>query len=397
MVKYTKISELAVKKLGATAMKKVTKPTTHDVFDSIWFDYHYPEGLDRRGDTEKWIPSKDIQNKEFVAYMEAVEHFVDSVAKSAELPFVFDKNFIRTTINKPNNLGELFYKLLDDYNKNVLDKGRFKSCPEFLNTFRITDNRKPYKYEVSENMGILSDVASDLNLNRANFTRDPMSKMTDDGLLEGELINSFINYLGKATRRKSFKTKVEERKKESSQNFNKTKRYIERLHANHPDLDGVRMVICYQKQYADSIKLQESDDHLMAFLKALKTDSDSTLDSPVGWWWKREYMSELGYFYYLIVFFQTRRDETEIDDIYNRHWSSITKERGKYFVPDVPDRDYERCPIILLRRRYIHNPESFLSSIQRMLMRDIFLRLEGHQKLDYCGMGELPKLAENDI
>ena len=159
----------------------------------ILFDYHYPEGLD--DDDTRWILSKDIQNEQFVAYMEAVEHFVDSVAKSAELPFIFDKNYTRTALNKPNNLGELFYKLLDHYNNNVVNRGRFKSYPEFLNTFRIPDDCKPCNYEVSENMKILSDVASDLNLNRANFTRDPMSKITDDGLLEGELINSFVAYL----------------------------------------------------------------------------------------------------------------------------------------------------------------------------------------------------------
>lgn len=380
-------------------MNKITKPTTRDVFQSIWFDYNYPEGLDDSGNT-RWILSKDIQNEQFVAYMEDVEYFVDSVAKSAELPFIFDKNFAGTTLNKSNKLGELFYKLLDDYNKNVLDISRFKSDSEFLNTFRIPSGCKPCKYEVSENMEILSNVASDLNLNRATFTGDPRSKMTDngrftvDGLLEGELINSFIAYLGKTIRRKSFKTKLEERKKESSQNFNKTKRYIERLHTNHPSLHGVRMVICDHNQGDEDSTLQESDAHLMAFLEALKTDP--TLGFPVGWWWKREYMSELGYFYYLIVFFEKQYDKTEINDTYNYHWSSITKGQGKYFVPVVLHRDYERCAIRLARRRYIDNPESFLSSIQRMLMRDIFLRLEGHQKLDYCGMGELPKLAEND-
>jgi len=160
----------------------------------------------------------------------------------------------------------------------------------------------------------------------------------------------------------------------------------------------MRMVICdHNQDVKDSITPQESKDHFMVFLEALKTDP--TLGSPVGWWWKREYMSELGYFYYLIVFFETGCDKTEINNTYSRHWSSITKEQGKYFVPEVPHRDYERSAsftIISSGQRYINNQESFLSSIQRMLMRDIFLRLEGHQKLYYCGMGELPKLAEND-
>lgn len=371
-----------------TIMTTLTKPTTRDALESIWLDYHYPivNGT-------QWILSQDIQNEQPIAYMDAVEQFVESVAKSEELPFIFDKNFEGITLKKPNNLGELFYNLLKQHNKNVVNPSEFKTINVLSNTFRIRYSYQVrHKYEISENMEILYDVASNLNLNIANFTGNPMLKITNDGLLEGELINSFVTRLREATKRKSFKTKVDERKKESSQSFNKTKRYIERLHANSLYLNGVRMVICYQNQYANSISLAESNVHLMKFLDAFETDS--TLGSPVGYWWKREYMSETSYRYYLIVFFNTTYDQTQMHNAYNSYWSSITGGQGLYFIPGVPDRDHQRCNAMpLLQGGYMDGLHSISSSIQRMFMRDIFLRLERNRKFDYFGMDKLPKLA----
>ena len=379
------INRLGTKKM----MANLTKPTTRDALDSIWWDYRYPGDL-------QWVHSQDIQNEQPIAYWEAVEQFVESIAKSTEPAFVFNKNFAGTTLKKSHRLGKLFYDLLGLHNKNIVNSSEFKPYnPEFSNTFRIRYNYSVRnKYEVSENMKIFYTVASDLNLHLAHFTGNPMSKISNDGLvLEGELINSFVTRLREATKRKSFKTKVEDRKKESSQNFIKTKRYVERLHANNPlCFYGVRMLMCYYNQYADSISLTKSNAHLMKFLDALETDS--TLGSLVGYWWKREYMTETGYRYYLIVFFNIDYDQTLIHNISNNYWSSITENQGWYFIPIVPDRDYQRCnAIVPLQGGHIDNLNSLLSSIQRMFMRDLFLRLEYNQRFDHFGMGQLPKLT----
>ena len=371
----------------------LTKPTTHDALESIWWDYHYP--IINVHDNIEWELSQDFQNEESLAYLEAVEHFVDSIAKSSDLPFIFDKNFAGTTVKKPNDLGELFYRLLGQQNKQIANPKEFKPYSEHPNTFKIRYGYSVrHKYKVSENMESLYFLAGELQLNCANFTGDPLSKITNDGLLEGELINSLVTRLQETTKRKSFKTKVEERKKESSQSFNKTKRYVERLHANNPFCCyGVRMVLCYQNQYEDSISLAESNAHLMKFLDALETDS--TLGSPVGYWWKREYMTETSYRYYLIVFFNTNYDLTEIHNAYSSHWTSITGYLGWYFIPIVPDKDYQRCNAIPFPQGgYSDSLNSLLSSTQRMFMRDIFLRLESNKKFDYFGMGKLPKLAD---
>jgi len=362
--------------------KLMKKPTTHDAFESIWLDYHYPI-TNTISNTTNWIPSQDIQNQQSLISMELEEQFVESVTKSDELPFVFEKTLEGTILKKENRLGALFYYLLRLQNESATFKIHNCERRQYLN-----------RYEVSENSKILYSVASDLNLHRANFTGNPMSRMGTEGLLEGELISSVFTRLREATKRKSFKMKVNERKKESTQSFTKTKRYIDRLYANSPRLFGVPMVICYQGEYANQITLEESNNHLMKFLEAFETDL--TLGSP-GWWWKREYMTEISYRYYLIFFFDGQKipyNPKLIQDVCGRHWRSVTRDRGAYFIPPVPEMDHQHCGTGLSQQGYGDSLELILSGMQRMLMRDIFLRLQRSKKIDHFGMGELPRLVD---
>ena len=104
----------------------------------------------------------------------------------------------------------------------------------------------------------------------------------------------------------------------------------------------------------------------------------------------------MSYRYYLIIFFDGQKppyDRIGIEDVYGRHWRFVTQDRGAYFIPFALNRDYQRCGIELPQQGYPEGKEMFLSSIQRMLIRENFLRLERSQKFDHLGMGEMPKLA----
>jgi len=360
------------------------KPTAQDVFESIFCDYQYPS-INTSGNIN-WILSQDIGNSEYLSCMELEELFVDRVAKSTDLPFVFDKTLDGTVLKKVNPLGSLFYDLLRRYNGIAVNPDKTNPClifpvPAKFITFNFY---KHCKYEVSENLKILRAIATDL-LNIVNFTGNPMQNLTPDyRLLEGELINSFVIRLRDAAKQKSFKKKLAERKKESTQNVTKTKRYIARLHENSLGLYGVPMVICYESQYANSITIKESDAHLMKFLESFETYSGN--DSPVGWWWKREYIKELGYRYYLILFFdgqKTPNNPTEIQSFFGEHWRSVTGNRGAYFIPPVGSEQTLFMPGNSLG--------SLLLNIQSRLMRDIFLRLKLDLQFAHFGMGKLPK------
>lgn len=358
------------------------KPTTHDALESIFCDWHYPSVTSPTG----WRLSQDIQDECNLLFMEQAEQFVESVARSAKLPFTFDKSLAGTTLKSRNRLGELFYSLLRPQNDSPYNPGEFKP---FL--FSATLKTHHAKYEVSENLKTLSDVASALNLNRASFTGNPMSIIGADGLREGELINSVVSGLWKAMQRTSFITKAAKRKKQFTQNFTTAKKYMARLYASSPSLYGMRMVTCYPN--TAPVTLEESAKHLMKFLEAFALDA--SLGSPVGWWWKREYITELNYCYYLIVFFDDHRTPVNLmrlHEAYDLCWRSITQERGASFVPLVPKRDYQRRVSEWQQHVYCDSSASFISSIQRMLMRDIFLRLEPSQMSVHVGMGKLPKV-----
>jgi|GEM_PF-1863658 len=368
-------------------MIKLEKPTTHDLIETILDQHSYPDP-DATGHAPNWRLSSDIEDERSIQCMELEELFVDCVAKSKELPFVFEKTLNGTTLKKENRLGKLFYELLSFHDETANPDGRNRHSRS-PTTFKTSKGWEYKNYEVSENLQILHSVAAALDLGRANFNYNPMSEMGDPGLLEGELINSFVTRLREATKQKSVITKLAERKKSASQCFTKTKRYLDRLFANCPDLFGVHMVLCYENIDVDHpLSLKESHGHLIKFLEILETGSDK--ESLVGWWWKREYMTELGYHHHLILFFDgnaMRYDPNAIRRFYEEEWGSVTRNKGYSFKPLEPDNGQRS-------RETTHRLMPLVSMMQRMVLRDIFLKLKKHQKLDHLGMGKLPKSVE---
>ena len=372
------------------------KLTTTDLFDGIWFDYFYLT-TNTTGQIY-WIASQDIQYQPYlITCLELAEKLVESVAKSAELPFIFDKSLEGTRLIKKNRLGELLYELIAKQNVRPESPNSVEIPFRFSVPFKIENfDRAQYRYEVSENLKILHTVASDLKFNCLNFTGNPISEIIP-GLLEGELINSLVIRLREATKRKSFKTNATVRKKDSTQSFTKTKRYIERLFDNNPYSYSIRMFMYYQNDHANSITLEESDKHLMQFLKLLEDVLEQ--GNILGWWWKREYMTELGYRYHLIIFLDQKiipYNPNLIRD-FGYKWDSITGQRGAYYIPFVPEWDYQQCEYGFYQQEARDNVPSLLLSINRMLMRDVYMRLHLNQRFNHFGMGPLPKLANNGL
>jgi hypothetical protein len=367
-------------------MKEIEKPSPNDVFAPLSNEYQYPIANLMTNATD-WILSQDFKGGQSLVCMKQWEEFVDHVAKSTELPFVFDKTLQGTILKKKNRLGRLFYDLLmpqygsafipDGFNRNLMPPASYK-----------IGTGTQHRYEVSENLKSLYSVASTLNFNQISFTFNPMSVMSNDGVREGELINSFVIRLREAINRKGFKSNKAARKKEFTHHFAKSQRYLDRLYENSPSLFSVRIAIGYGKQYA-AMPLERANADLMKFFEPFEKNLWKI--SPVGWWWKREYMTEVGYRHYLILFFDGQ--SCPLPSIFldlQRHWLEVTHEQGLTFTPIVPDRDYQRCG--LLPQAGFDNRDLLLSSIQRMLMRDIYLRLERSPKCDHVGMGKLPTL-----
>lgn len=371
------------------------KLTKRDAFESIWFDSQYPS-LNTIDHTTNWIISQDVQAEQSLMCLELEEQFVECVEKSEKMPFKFDKSMAGTTLNdkKPSNPGRLFYALLSMQHGNTINSTSISPA-----IFRIRNyDGNQNKYEESEYSKILHKVASKLNLNHAYFSYNPMTRIGAHGLLEGELVNSLFTHLQVAIKRPGFQTKMDARKKESNQNFTNTKRYFARLRKNSPCLYGVRMTLCYWGNETKQISLKESDDHLKAFSETFNTPTSQ--NSPVGWWCKREYTTEAGYRYNLIIFFDGQKmsyNPMLSHDTYGPHWHSVTKGRGAYFIPPVPEKDCMSLKAGLLHQGIDDNVESLLLTMQCMLMRDNILRLKRSAGYSHIGMGKMPKLANVTI
>jgi len=322
--------------------------------------------------------------------LELEEQFVECVATSKKPPFKFSKSMTGSTLidKKLSPLGKLYYDLLSIQYGNSINSAPI--CPAIFRT-RNCNNQE--KYEESECSKILHAVAGKLNLNQAYFSYDPMSRIGIQGIHEGELIDNLATHLQVAIKRPSFQSKLNARKDESSKNFTDTKRYIARLLKNNPYLYGVRMTLCYSGNETKQISLKKSDDHLKTFLKIFKTPTSP--DSPVGWWCKREYTTETGYCYNLIIFFD--RQKTPYNpmvrhDIYSPHWHSATEGQGAYFIPPVPEKDYMGLKTGLLHQGNDDSIESLLLTMKCMLMRDNILRLKRSADYPHIAMGTMPKL-----
>jgi len=337
--------------------------TTHDVFDSIMLHYCYPTNM----------LSQDAIHRDYIMFLELIEQFFDSATKPSALqPFIFDRSLEGITLKKENPLGKLFYKLLV-INNNFIDKN--------INLFIFYKN-----YELSEKANILLELASHLKFNEIIFTNNPITQSNNEGLREGDLINTFVSRLREASEKKYFKTKVAQRKKNSTQYFKKTKSFIDSFNTEQVDIYGIHVVLCYQTEPAKNMTLDRSADHINKFIKELSTDL--TPNSPIGWWWKREYVTEISYCYHLIIFFNVKKITSNLEtlqDYYCNYWNIATANQGIYFRPLIKNIDPQNQPQI-----YFNGLDWLLLQMKNMLMRDIFMRLKSTKNITHFDMGKLP-------
>ena len=345
------------------------KPSIREVIDSVLWTFGYPS-KDQYGQESYWL-SQDFNHQESMAYMEAAEQFVECILKAKELPYFIERTIQGKSVKKINNLGDLFYQVLRFQNKSIVTEKIFRPNSWFPYSFTVRYAHDSFnRYEVSEYLKVLYYFASELNLNAINFTFNPAT-IISDGLLEAELINSLIHRISEALKRDSFKVKNAVRKKESSQGFIKTKRYIERLYKYYPHLYSLRLILYYKNE----VRLSVSQDALMMFLNSLNRDLSGY--PVVGWWWKQEYMTELNNFYYLILFFEKPvSDHAFVNDCIEQ-WHRITSNQGFCFI----------ALRSLLSSKLSLHLDACLYDIRLLLMRDYFLKLPC-QQLERFGIGE---------
>jgi hypothetical protein len=295
------------------------------------------------------------------------DDLVEKARKSNKPPYLFEKTLTGVSFKASSPWGKQFYDLM------TTPKGTI-----------------PQPFDVSENSTLLYEIAKKLNLPEA-FSGNPLSVITIDGLLEGELINTLFNRLHEAANRKGFKQGVDERKRQVAQLVSASKRYVTRVVESTPNLFVFRLEIGYQPGLGGSVDLKLADRHLQKFLEQLQAKIDP--DTPLRFWYKRWFVSEAGYRTHLILFFDLSKiccDDRFFQTLAS-HWREVTEDKGVLFSHQSHQESHKRWGAGFLYSVSDLNCQSLLKSLKLMLEVDRLLYLVPHPEIKHVGMGLLPK------
>jgi hypothetical protein len=339
-----------------------------EIIKSLSDGFRYPH-ISNTGYIQ-WYCSRSLTEGSLAALVRECE-FVEASSKSDGLAISAEKTLDGTEIKKVSHLVNQFYDL-----------------------YRYPKVVVPPRYRASEYSTALAQTAKSLNLQQARLTGDLMAVIGTDRMCEWEFITTICSRISMASNRPSFKIKVQERRKAVAGEYQRLSRYVNRLGQVCPDLVAHRFEIGYQSIHSEGINLQESAEHIEAFLHALKFDP--SLGLPVGHWFVREYIVEVGYRYHLVLFFSPKGRHID-DAVFFRlgsRWNDTTKGCGSFFHHAYRPEESRSWGVGGLMDFMGGNQKLLLRSLKLMLERDRYLWLEPSADFDHYGMGELPRLAK---
>lgn len=346
-------------------------PNLYEIFKAMHEDFHYC-----LQDQTSAYPTKELADSDGIEALELGERLFDAITSTAELPFIVEKNLDRCIIRKESRL---------------ISNGFYK----YWQRSRIPNLAG---YQFSEGIQVLLRVSEELRLSQVNFSGDPLSLLNRDGLLEGELINSFVLRVRDVIRTKQMIRQIEERKSQVKSDMRVSKLYAERIVANTPHVLIQRFDLHYHPQASQTISLHESNQHLDRFIEALKTQPE--LGFPVGWWWKREHLTEIGFVYSMVVFYDTSNhilDPLTVTTLLEIGWQNVTNNQGACTAHNYSSNSHKRLGNGFVSPTNPYPVQDLLFSIRLLILRDNYLRLSPNTKHSHIGMGPLPVLVKNHL
>ena len=298
------------------------------------------------------------------------ELFVKSILKTKSSAFVIERSLAGPRVKKTHELAHLFQ------------------------AFAASPGNQPIPCKnFSDSDSLLSAVLTELNFRAYRLTGHPLSVIRSDGLLEGEWINDFIARVRQRAQAKAFQERTQPLKKQVTNNIRVTKTHLARLAERTPGLYAVRKTLRYAPmRIGGSPPLEDTERHRQRFAHGLFTELPQL--ALLDWWWKRDYMTELGYYYH-VVFLIDRQKTRFFDEpflVLDERWQQATDGWGAV-------ETHLSCP---------ENPKSWgtqwigdgnepnravlLSSLIGLLRSDLYLRLP-ETTSPHFGMERGPKAA----
>jgi hypothetical protein len=248
----------------------------------------------------------------------------------------------------------------------------------------------PDGFSVSENVRLFRDTETTLGHANVRFTGIPSNIISQNGTCEGEMVNGFAQRLKEAAKHKRF-TEATKASSALTSNWNSGfLRYLQRQIQNVPLLNCIRLELQTQPKKSNPNAAREAESQIQAFSTALTGDLAAALP---GYWWKREYRSEIGFSHHVILFWNghVKPDQNGLIQELQQRWHAATEGTGQLFVLAYEPQNYRTWGIGSLA----HSSEALKRSVRLMLAREQYLRLSTADQFAPVGMGKLPAASKS--
>lgn len=327
-----------------------------DVVQRIIEDYTIPVNNQHGG--INFLLSRDIGAIEGIVTQVQIHNLVQQIAKSEQPAVKFETTIHGKTCLAITAIGNELYRIL-------LSQHRFI---------------RPPRQVLSDEINLWDEITCRILGSNAHFLGDPMYPINGQGEIEGELLNSLVIRLREATRRKAYKSKRDQHRKDVQRIFTATTKLVTRLLELHPALFGVRFDLMYRQECSEDIILMESAEHIQGLIEALK--GSLWFENSGGYFWTRKFLSETGYRITLFLLFDA--NTTPINMNGRRYalqkWLEITKGTGL-------DCD---MPLINTPINSLYHPSELLRYIEVSKNTARYLRLNPVAQYSDFGISDLP-------
>ena len=294
---------------------------------------------------------------------------IDAIDKNSTMPFQFNKTMNQIDLIKYSDIAAKSYA--------VLQARKYKiELPQ---------------YERGIDTQAIDLIQKYLLIDPFRLTGQPLAFVNAGGLMEGELLNSFVSRLREFVKSKNFRINKNAQAKLINQSTTKVIRLIDRLQANCAGMYAILLTFTISESTNTMVDLKPSKKLLENLVGQLSEVYQAGL---LGWFCKREYASNTGYRLNFVLFFNPQYVVYD-DTTYQRIcciWESITAGSGRCFnYPNfLVDQYSSKQP---LNPKYGQHINLIAFIAKSMFKRDGLLSLKSQGQLPNFWLSDMPPAA----
>lgn len=335
-------------------------PTPYDVFNTITAEAYYVRSY---GHAFRWLQSQD-KPAELIQRVVSTHLLVKEIQTSTSPPLEIVREAGRIRIKKALHLADDLYKVMHNH-----------ALPA------------PTKYQLSPHAVQLDTVVRSLGLNVIHLSGNPLALVSNDGLLEGEIINSLALRIKEGVESSQFHKFTSARMERFNKTMSTSLRYLKRCVEQHPHLYVTRWE--FSSGTPDQPAMAASQ-QILAFFTALADDLKEVL---AGHWFKREYRTETGFTHHVVLFCDSTVvcGSSALENAVLHSWGNATHGKGLAHSLQLRPENSRTWGIGMVHGQSV---EPLFHSVRLMLETDRYFELSSAEHFPHVGMGKLPSATK---